>query len=122
MFAGRTRELDRLTRGLTDAERGRTTSFALVGEPGIGKTRLATELSARAQGAGFRVCWGRAWEAGGAPALWPWRQVLEAAGLDQALDTFEGSAAHEFAASDPEQARFAQFRGVIRALEEALAG
>jgi len=119
MLAGRDRELEQLTRGLDAAAGGRTAAFALVGEPGIGKTRLATELSERARERGFRVCWGRAWEAGGAPALWPWRQLLEGAGVQ--ASTFDAAASTaEFPASDPEQARFAWFRGVLGALERAL--
>lgn len=119
MFAGRSTQLERLTRGLADAEQGRATAFALIGEPGIGKTRLATELSDRARDTGVRVCWGRAWEAGGAPSLWPWRQLLEAAGAP--LDAFEPSTgAREFAVADPEQARFAQFRAVLQTLEKEL--
>jgi AAA ATPase domain len=119
VFAGRSTQLERLTRGLEGAEQGRAAAFALIGEPGIGKTRLATELSNRAQQRGLRVCWGRAWEAGGAPSLWPWRQLLEAAGAP--LEAFEPAVgAREFAVADPEQARFAQFRAVLQALEQAL--
>ncbi len=122
MFAGRARELDRLSLGLQEAEQGRTVAFALFGEPGIGKTRLATELSQRAQQKGFRVCWGRAWESGGAPVLWPWRQLLEAAGVPPGPELLESPArSGEFSVSDPEQARFAQFHGVLRSLKHALA-
>ena len=46
------------------------------GEPGIGKTRLCDEATAAAARAGVPVLWGRAWEAGGAPAYWPWMEVL----------------------------------------------
>ena len=48
------------------------------GEPGIGKSRLAEELAARARARGARVLVGRCWEAGGAPAYWPWVQALRA--------------------------------------------
>ena len=48
----------------------------LTGEPGIGKSRLADELAAHAQAGGATVLWGRCWEAGGAPAYWPWVQAL----------------------------------------------
>ena len=37
-----------------------------------------------AGGRGLPVLWGRCWEAGGAPAYWPWLDVL--AGLARALD------------------------------------
>ena len=48
----------------------------LAGEPGIGKSRLAEELVSQARGRGARVLVGRCWEAGGAPAYWPWVQSL----------------------------------------------
>ena len=45
------------------------------GEPGIGKTRLATEITARA--AGFAVAWGRCYDDGRARALAPWREAVD---------------------------------------------
>jgi predicted ATPase len=50
----------------------------LVGEPGIGKSRLASEAAERATARGFRVVWGRCWEGAGAPTFWPWIQMLRA--------------------------------------------
>ena len=51
--------------------------MALVaGEPGIGKSRLAEELAGHARKRGVQVLSGRCWEAGGAPAYWPWVQAL----------------------------------------------
>jgi tetratricopeptide (TPR) repeat protein len=78
VFVGRDRELAELTVGLDEAESGRGLLFVLVGEPGIGKSRLADELADRARERGFLVLWGRCWEAGGAPAYWPWVQALRA--------------------------------------------
>jgi DNA-binding SARP family transcriptional activator len=77
-FVGRERELGELRRGLEDALRGRGGLYLLVGEPGIGKSRLAEELIAHAKARGARVLVGRCWEAGGAPAYWPWVQSLRA--------------------------------------------
>jgi len=54
---------------------GRGRVVLLVGEPGIGKTRLADELAQRAVTRGVRVAWGRCWDGGGAPAFWPWVQA-----------------------------------------------
>src|SRR4029453_18913119 len=48
----------------------------LGGERGIGKTRLAEELAAQATAGGALVLWGRCWEGEGAPAFWPWVQVV----------------------------------------------
>jgi eukaryotic-like serine/threonine-protein kinase len=75
-FVGRERDLAELVGGLDDAFAGRGRLFLLVGEPGIGKSRLAEELVAQARARGARVLVGRCWEAGGAPAYWPWVQSL----------------------------------------------
>ncbi len=77
-FVGRERELAELTAGLDDAVAGHGRLCLLVGEPGIGKSRLAEELSTRARARGAQVLVGRCWEAGGAPAYWPWVQSLRA--------------------------------------------
>ena len=76
VFVGRLNELSELEAGLDDARAGRGGLFLLTGEAGIGKTRLADELARRAAAAGFGVRWGRCWEVGGAPAYWPWIQIL----------------------------------------------
>jgi DNA-binding SARP family transcriptional activator len=77
-FVGREPELAELLAGLDEALSGTGRLFLLVGEPGIGKSRLAEELTAHARGLGARVLVGRCWEAGGAPAYWPWVQSLRA--------------------------------------------
>jgi DNA-binding SARP family transcriptional activator len=77
-FVGREPELAELMAGLDDAVAGRGRLFLLQGEPGIGKSRLADELMSRAKTRGARVITGRCWEAGGAPAYWPWTQSLRA--------------------------------------------
>jgi DNA-binding SARP family transcriptional activator len=83
-FVGRERELSELIAGLDDSCAGRGRLFLLVGEPGIGKSRLAEELIARAEARGVQVLIGRCWEAGGAPAYWPWTQSLR--GLTRELE------------------------------------
>jgi DNA-binding SARP family transcriptional activator len=75
-FVGRRRELETLRAGLDDAVHGRGGLYLLVGEPGIGKSRLAGELISHAQAREAEVLVGRCWEAGGAPAYWPWIQAL----------------------------------------------
>ena len=57
---------------------------ALVGEPGLGKTRLTDELVEAASAADVRVGLGRCSQDDGAPPLWPWRAVLAGLGLDDA--------------------------------------
>src|SRR5215831_4987355 len=77
-IVGRKAELDALASALAEARGGRGGIVLVVGEPGIGKSRLIEEVARMADGA--QVVWGRAWEAGGAPAYWPWTQVLRALG------------------------------------------
>jgi len=76
VFVGRERELAELVDGLDAAANGRGSLFLLAGEPGIGKSRLADELASLARDRRFLVLWGRCWEAGGAPAYWPWVQGI----------------------------------------------
>lgn len=77
-FVGRELELEELRSALPDEVRARGRFFLVCGEPGIGKTRLVEELASEAVGLGIRVLWGRCWEGGGAPAFWPWLQILRA--------------------------------------------
>jgi DNA-binding CsgD family transcriptional regulator len=83
-MVGRRRELDAL-RAWVDAAGARDGAGRLVlcvGEPGIGKTRLAQELAGFALAKGIAVAWGRCFEGEGAPSFWPWRQVLRSLGID----------------------------------------
>ncbi|MFI0450810.1 BTAD domain-containing putative transcriptional regulator [Actinomadura sp. 6N118] len=74
---GRANDLEQLTRTAQAAAAGRRLRTALVhGEPGIGKTALLEVLAVGLATAGWRVAWGRCPEAGGAPPLWPWHQVI----------------------------------------------
>src|ERR1043165_7021065 len=75
LFIGRERELGHADSALKDAIGGRGRIFLIAGEPGIGKTRLAEQVAARASERGAEVHWGRCWEGEGAPAFWPWVQV-----------------------------------------------
>ncbi|HYB12240.1 MAG TPA: AAA family ATPase [Myxococcota bacterium] len=61
-FAGRQGELKRLERRFESARSGRGGLALLVGEPGIGKTRLLEEFTARARSQGIQVLWGRCFE------------------------------------------------------------
>jgi DNA-binding CsgD family transcriptional regulator len=77
-FVGREGELAALTADLDAALAGSGGVVLLAGEPGIGKTRLAEELAAQATARGALVLWGRCWEGEGAPAFWPWVQLIRA--------------------------------------------
>src|SRR5262245_25463273 len=77
-FIGREAELAELRGRLDRACGGEGSLCLLVGEPGIGKTRTAEELAAEARLRGADVRWGRCFEGEGAPAFWPWIQILRA--------------------------------------------
>jgi eukaryotic-like serine/threonine-protein kinase len=137
---GRTRELADLDATLEEAAAGHGGLVLLTGEPGIGKTRLATALGERAATDGHRVAWARGWDGGGAPAFWPWVQVVRAVAADRdddALRTELGAGARWVAQLAPElrerldlpeagdleseQARFALFDAVTVFLRNAAA-
>src|SRR5262245_25863324 len=75
-FVGREEERARLIGRLAEVEAGAGRLALLSGEPGIGKTSLSEELTAHARAQGLPVVWARGWEGDGAPAFWPWVQVL----------------------------------------------
>jgi hypothetical protein len=78
-LVGRDREMAELA-GALDRSRGGQGGLILIGgEAGIGKTRLLEALADRAATQGMQVLWGRCWDSGGAPAFWPWVQVLRTA-------------------------------------------
>jgi tetratricopeptide (TPR) repeat protein len=103
-----------------------------TGEPGIGKTCLADEAAGHAASRGMRVYWGRCFEDGGAPAYWPWIQILRGIIADagdqhsRALPADIVRMLPELAAEAPrpeagdaEQQRFRLFDAVARLLRES---
>jgi DNA-binding SARP family transcriptional activator/tetratricopeptide (TPR) repeat protein len=77
-LVGREGEQAELAAGLDEVLAGTGRLFLVSGEPGIGKSRLAEQFAAHARARGALVLAGRCWEAGGAPAYWPWVQALRA--------------------------------------------
>ena len=75
-FVGRNREMATLEAALTEAMLGHGRIVMLAGEPGIGKTRIAQELAARASNLGAQTLWGWCYEQEGAPPYWPWVQPI----------------------------------------------
>ncbi len=86
-FVGRSQESEELVAGLASTLRGQGQVFLVCGEPGIGKTRIADEVSEIARARGMRVLWGRCWEAGDSPPYWPWIEVLRECIGDRAPDS-----------------------------------
>jgi tetratricopeptide (TPR) repeat protein len=120
-FIGRGQELGQLIAALEAARSGHGSLILVTGEPGIGKSRLMDEFADAARERGCSVLIGRCWDGGGAPAYWPWVQVVRAAGGD-----FESLAAERDRegrspvphAVDPAAARFRLFDEITRFLTE----
>ncbi len=135
-FVGRQRELAEIDASLRDALAGRSRLVMIVGEPGIGKTRLAEQGADLAAAHGAQVAWGRCAEGGGAPAYWPWIQIVRIVSRDPAAADWlrqigpaaarvvqlfpelrervpELPATQSSAGLDAEQARFALFDATV---------
>ena len=143
-FVGRDAALAELDGVLAAAGQGRGALVLIRGEAGIGKTTLAARAADRAAARGIATRFGAAWLEGGAPAFWPWVQLLDALarGLDgDELQRLAGDAAPALAtisstlaarlpataarpgAQDPATARFALLAAVagfwLRAADRA---
>jgi predicted ATPase len=75
-FVGRDREFGELTNSLDGALAGNGGLVMLVGEPGIGKTRLTEELGRVALERGALVGMGACYDGGSTPPYWAWTQVI----------------------------------------------
>jgi DNA-binding SARP family transcriptional activator len=75
---GRVYERGALQASVDRLRRGNGGLLLLAGEPGIGKTALLEELGRLGRAAGAAVHWGRCHQSSGAPAFWPWIQLLRA--------------------------------------------
>ncbi len=82
-LVGRVRELRELHDAFEHAGRGHGGVQLVLGDPGVGKTRLAAALAEHAAGRGARVIWTRGWGRA-APPYWPWVEVVR--GLVRDLD------------------------------------
>jgi class 3 adenylate cyclase len=139
VFVGREKEMDELRAGLEDALSGRGRLLMLVGEPGIGKTRTSEEFATYSGLRNAQVLWGRCYEGEGAPAYWPWVQVVRSYVHDRdpkELMSEMGPGAADIAqvvsevkerlpglpeppALEPEQARFRLFDSITTFLKNA---
>jgi DNA-binding winged helix-turn-helix (wHTH) protein/tetratricopeptide (TPR) repeat protein len=136
-FVGRAATIKLLLERLACAGNGAENLVVLLGEAGIGKTRVAQELSSRARAGARRVWEGAAYEGGGAPPYWPWLQILRAARDQLSEEDFQscvrtaGSALVQLlpeldlaaapSSSEPQAARFLLFEAVSQFLKSASA-
>jgi tetratricopeptide (TPR) repeat protein len=74
-LVGRLRELAELRAAYEAARAGRGGVQLILGDPGVGKTRLAGALAEHAAADGARTVWTRGWGRA-APAYWPWVEVV----------------------------------------------
>ena len=138
-FVGRQQELAGLKAALEESLAGRGRLVMLVGEPGIGKARLAQELASLAEQRGAQVLWGRSYEEEGAPPYWPWVQPIRSyvqQADPQQLASEMGPGATDIAdlvpeirgklpdlelspSLEPEQARFRLFDSIASFLKNA---
>lgn len=125
-FVGRETQLGALIAAVEAAELGESVLAFVAGEAGIGKTRLVNEAAARVSA---RVLRATCWEGAGAPAYWPWSQLLRALaaedgdglgapaghGSEQISDILGGISASEMSAG----ARFQLFDTVAGVFAQA---
>jgi DNA-binding winged helix-turn-helix (wHTH) protein len=126
-FVGREHTMRELTKLLDSARAGRGQFAVITGEAGIGKTRTSEELASVAEGLGARVYAGRCVEGEGAPAYWPWIQILRAATGDEGRARIGAELAHwlgnwseapRAAPLDSAEARFRLFDAIAAYLSQ----
>ena len=82
MLVGRDGEVRELLAAVSAAVvDGRGWTALLAGDAGIGKSRLAAELVTRVRADGLTTVWTECRPGSGAPAYWPWLQVLDHLGV-----------------------------------------
>jgi DNA-binding SARP family transcriptional activator len=122
-FVGRLAELAALEHALDTLTQGRGGVTVVLGEPGIGKTRLAEEAVRAAHRRGIVTAWSRCHEAG-APPFWPATELgrqLRLAGV-LAADVVPGAGDSDLFGGEPPdsaRARFRRRRTVLDALRSS---
>lgn len=104
-LVARDAERAELLASLDSAQRGQSSIVLVGGEPGVGKTRLATEVLAEADRRGFRTFIGRCYESEGTPPYQPFIEIVEMAAATVPPDILRrdlGDSAAEVARLMPE--------------------
>src|SRR5512132_1610393 len=113
-LVGRAEEIRSLDRILDELDQGNPAAVGLVGEPGIGKTRLLAELAARADARGQLVLGGSASELERDLPFWVFVDALDeyVQGLHpRRLEALDADVRTELAHVFPSLSRFAAARG-----------
>jgi DNA-binding SARP family transcriptional activator len=76
LYVGRDAELSQVARSAAEAAAGRMRIALVSGEAGAGKTALTHQVWARLPGQGWTAAAGRCPEHDGAPAGWPWSELI----------------------------------------------
>jgi predicted ATPase len=139
VFIGREQETKELHVALNETLAGKGHLFMLVGEPGCGKTRMTEQLGTYARLCNAQVLTGSCYEGEGAPAFWPWLQIVRSYAQElepEKLLSIMGPGAADIAqvvseirerlpdlppppTLEPEQARFRLFDSVTTFLKNA---
>ena len=139
VFIGREQETKELRIALNETLSGHGHLFMLVGEPGSGKTRMTEQLATYARLCNAQVLTGSCYEGEGAPAFWPWLQIVRSYAQERepaTLLSIMGPGAADIAqvvseikeqlpdlppppTLEPEQARFRLFDSVTTFLKNA---
>src|SRR5262249_15811117 len=139
VFVGREQEIRELRAAVDSAISGRGCLSMISGEPGSGKTRITEQLMTYAALKDAEVMTGRCYEGEGAPAFWPWVQMIRAYANTRdpdALTRAMGAGAADIAqivpelrermpglaaplALEPDQARFRLFDSITAFLKNA---
>jgi len=139
VFIGREQETKQLHVALNETLAGKGHLFMLVGEPGSGKTRMTEQLTTYARLCNAQVLTGSCYEGEGAPAFWPWLQIIRSYAQElepEKLLSIMGPGAADIAQVvseirerlpdlppppplEPEQARFRLFDSVTTFLKNA---
>jgi DNA-binding SARP family transcriptional activator len=113
-FVGRSDLLDRLRDAWAGAAEGVPRLWLVAGEPGIGKTRLASELAAIVHDAGGSVLYGRAYP----EPLAPYQPFAEALGVARFADLAAAAGDDRYALFDAVAAQLARPPGTLLVLDD----
>ncbi|KRC57008.1 MULTISPECIES: BREX system ATP-binding domain-containing protein [unclassified Nocardioides] len=120
-LVGRRAEIRSLEAALDRAAGARQQLAHIVGEPGIGKSRLTRELATLAAHRGFVHVEGRCSPDDGAPPLWAWQQVLRAVAEVCQVEVPDLAATVQDSTAEQAAIQFLMNEAIAEALRQAAA-